>query len=310
MIKKAAQETAKEATKETIIIREEAMLKETEMIKEAAKEAARKATNEAEKIKEAAREATKDAIEETTRETVMLEEAKREAARIRETANKATKEAAMFEETREEARMIREAARGATRIKEAENEAMIFNQAAKEATREAAMVKETAKEVIREATRIKEAAMLKKPIKEIGTKKIGTKENIEIKVIEKRDYIVRIKGEYPFIINQMAEFQNGVKGIVIKASNDIADIALLEDSLVQQVITGDLVSMLPNEIFIKPHTKMLGSIINIYGESVYGNIKEVEMSEIPSMPIFRMARPIYSRDYVNRPLYTGLTALD
>ncbi|MCK5866947.1 MAG: F0F1 ATP synthase subunit alpha [Mycoplasmataceae bacterium] len=138
----------------------------------------------------------------------------------------------------------------------------------------------------------------------------NTTKGNDIKVISKRDYIVRIKGKYAYVINQMAQFKNGVKGIVIKAENDTADIALLEDSLKQQVVTGDTVTMLPNEIFIKPHEKMLGSIVNIYGDLVYGNIQDVNITKVPAMPIFRMARPIYSRDYVNRPLYTGLTAVD
>ncbi len=131
-------------------------------------------------------------------------------------------------------------------------------------------------------------------------------------IVNKKEYIVTTEGDYNFTANELVEFENGAKGIAMKSDTKGAQIALLNDENTNPVIVGQKVIPSGKPFSFKPSRSMLGAVINVDGEVVYRmskNTPEVDKTDIDSY-IFRMARPIYSRDFVNRPLHTGTTIID
>lgn len=134
---------------------------------------------------------------------------------------------------------------------------------------------------------------------------------LKIKTI--KDYIVEVEGANSLVLNEVVKFKNDTDGIVMKADENRAFIALLESSMDKPLVVGDTVSPTGKEYEIQINEKFIGNIISVDGtvftdyEPVEGSVKS---ADIVSKPIFRIARPIYSRDFVNQPLVTGIAAVD
>jgi len=140
-------------------------------------------------------------------------------------------------------------------------------------------------------------------------------------IINKKEYIVTTTGDYKYSANEMIKFENGATGIVIKATTAGAEIALLKDENKNPVVVGQEVYPSGKPFSFKPSKEMLGSIVDVNGEVIYRvsktkkkkNGKKDEKTPdtlAKESYIFRMARPIYTRDFVNRPLYSGTTIID
>lgn len=135
--------------------------------------------------------------------------------------------------------------------------------------------------------------------------------NLKIKTI--KDYIVEVEGSYNFIINEIIRFNNGTQGIVMKADIKGASIAMLEMSITNPLLVGDSCEPTGEEFSITFDESIFGNIINVNCEKLTThnpNPDAIRSSEISSKPVFRLARPIYSRDFVNSPLITGVSAVD
>ncbi len=133
---------------------------------------------------------------------------------------------------------------------------------------------------------------------------------LKIKTI--KDYIVEIEGTNNLIINEIIKFKNNAQGIVMKADEKRAFVALLDSSIDMPLVIGDTVTSTGEEYAIDITEKFMGNIISVDGTifTDYDSSHVSRSSEVSKKPVFRIARPIYSRDFVNTPLVTGIAAID
>ncbi len=114
-----------------------------------------------------------------------------------------------------------------------------------------------------------------------------------------KDYIIEVEGKYPFMINEVVKFKNDAMGIVMKATDKRAFIALFDSSVANPLKVGDSLTPLKKEFAINVKEEYLGNIIGVDGAVFSSHIQEpgvVRSTKTESRPIFRLARPIYSRD--------------
>lgn len=134
-----------------------------------------------------------------------------------------------------------------------------------------------------------------------------------LKVKEIKDYIVEITGKNNLMINEVVEFDNGTRGIVMKAKRENAFVALFDQTIDNPLAIGSVAKATKNEFKIKISEKMIGNIINVNGD-ILSDFEHPEgvirSTEIEERDAFRLARPIYTRDFVNQPLVTGVAAVD
>ncbi|MCK5946001.1 MAG: F0F1 ATP synthase subunit alpha [Mycoplasmataceae bacterium] len=133
--------------------------------------------------------------------------------------------------------------------------------------------------------------------------------NIKVKTI--KDFIVEVEGAYDYVINEIVVFPNKEEGIIMKADTKGATVALFSLSITEPVQVGDKVSPTGKEFSFELSEKQMGNIINVKGEILTDyNDPSIETKAPEIKPVFRLARPIYSRDFVNEPLITGLSSVD
>lgn len=134
-----------------------------------------------------------------------------------------------------------------------------------------------------------------------------------------RDYIVETTGKNNLIINEVVNFSNKTQGIVMKANENKAWIALFDQNINNPIEIGSTIEPTGKEFAIKISSDMRGHIINLFGEIMTPrntninkeqNVQEIDISKNEAQPVFRLARPIYTRDFVNEPLATGIAAVD
>jgi F-type H+-transporting ATPase subunit alpha len=125
-------------------------------------------------------------------------------------------------------------------------------------------------------------------------------------VIEVGDGIARIYGLNNVRANEMIEFQNGVKGIVLNLEEDNVGAVLL--GLTEGIKEGDTVKRLNRIASIQVGEGLLGRVINTLGEPIDG--KGPITGERFEMPLERKAPGVIYRQPVNEPLQTGIKAID
>ncbi len=125
-------------------------------------------------------------------------------------------------------------------------------------------------------------------------------------VIEVGDGIARIYGLNNVQANEMIEFQNGVKGIVLNLEEDNVGAVLL--GLSEGIKEGDTVKRLNRIASIQVGEGLLGRVINTLGEPIDG--KGPIPGERYEMPLERKAPGVIYRQPVNEPLQTGIKAID
>ena len=131
-----------------------------------------------------------------------------------------------------------------------------------------------------------------------------------IKVQSIRDFIVEAHGRHDYVINEIVHFPNKDVGIIMKASETTATIALFNLSITNPVKIGDKVTPTGREFSFPISELQMGNIINVEGENMTNYVNPKTPTEVVHRPLFRLARPIYSRDFVNEPLITGLSSID
>lgn len=125
-------------------------------------------------------------------------------------------------------------------------------------------------------------------------------------VLQVGDGIARIYGLSNVEANEMIEFENGIKGIVLNLEEDNVGAVILGSS--EEVKEGDTVKRLQRIASIMVGEKLLGRVINTIGEPVDG--KGTIQGEVFEMPLERKAPGVIYRQPVNQPLQTGLKAID
>ena len=125
-------------------------------------------------------------------------------------------------------------------------------------------------------------------------------------VLQVGDGIARIYGLSNVESNEMIEFENGMKGIVLNLEEDNVGAVLLGPS--EEIKEGDTVKRLQRIASIMVGEKLLGRVVNTIGEPIDG--KGAIQGDLIEMPLERKAPGVVFRQPVKQPLQTGLKAID
>jgi F-type H+/Na+-transporting ATPase subunit alpha len=145
--------------------------------------------------------------------------------------------------------------------------------------------------------------VLKKQLEGISTdaqlEEVGT-------VLQVGDGIARIYGLSKVRANEMVEFQNGTKGIVLNLEEDNVGVVLL--GLTEGIKEGEIVKRTKRIASIQVGEGLIGRVINTIGDPIDG--KGPVAGERYEMPFERKAPGVIFRQPVNEPLQTGIKAID
>ncbi len=125
-------------------------------------------------------------------------------------------------------------------------------------------------------------------------------------VLQVGDGIARIYGLSNAQSNEMIEFANGAKGIILNLEEDNVGAVLLGAS--EDIKEGDTVRRTRTIASIRVGEKMLGRVVNTLGEPIDG-LGEIS-GDLYEMPLERRAPGVIYRQPVNEPLQTGIKAID
>ncbi|WP_321423843.1 F0F1 ATP synthase subunit alpha [uncultured Bacteroides sp.] len=125
-------------------------------------------------------------------------------------------------------------------------------------------------------------------------------------VLQVSDGVVRIYGLRNAEANELLEFDNGMKAIVMNLEEDNVGAVLLGPT--DQIKEGYIVKRTKRIASINVGEGMLGRVINPLGEPLDG--KGEISGERCEMPLERKAPGVIFRQPVNEPLQTGLKAVD
>ncbi|MDR2011140.1 MAG: F0F1 ATP synthase subunit alpha [Bacteroidales bacterium] len=125
-------------------------------------------------------------------------------------------------------------------------------------------------------------------------------------VLEVGDGIARVYGLDNVQSNELVEFENGEKGIVLNLEEDNVGIVLLGPS--EGIKEGNIVKRMRRIASIMVGEQMLGRVVNTLGEPLDG--KGPIGGELYEMPLERIAPGVIYRQPVNEPLQTGIKAID
>jgi F-type H+/Na+-transporting ATPase subunit alpha len=144
--------------------------------------------------------------------------------------------------------------------------------------------------------------VIKKQIEEY----IPNRETDEIGyVLEVGDGIARIHGLKNCMADEMLEFPNGVKGMVLNLEHDNVGCVLMgDDTLIKE---GDMVKRTGRVMDIPVSEKMLGRIINPLGQPLDG-LGEIKAQDRRHIEV--IAPGVVDRQPVKQPLQTGIKSVD
>ncbi len=125
-------------------------------------------------------------------------------------------------------------------------------------------------------------------------------------VLQVGDGIARIYGMTNVQANEMIEFDNGMKGIVLNLEEDNIGAVLLGAS--EAIKEGDTVRRTKRIASINVGEGLLGRVVNTMGEAIDGKGK-IEGTTY-EMPLERRAPGVIYRQPVQEPLQTGIKAID
>ncbi|MDD3187476.1 MAG: F0F1 ATP synthase subunit alpha [Bacilli bacterium] len=131
-------------------------------------------------------------------------------------------------------------------------------------------------------------------------------ENYEYgEVVKVDEEIVNISGLAKCKYGEILVFEDGSKALALNLNKDSIGAVLLEKN--KTIKIGMKVSRSGRPASIKASEALLGKVIDVFGNTIDGteNIKEGILK-----PIFTKAPGIMSRKAINRPLVTGITAVD
>ena len=145
--------------------------------------------------------------------------------------------------------------------------------------------------------------ILLQQLKEIDTslqyEEVGT-------VLQVSDGVVRIYGLLNAEANELLEFENGIKAIVMNLEEDNVGAVLLGPT--DLIKEGMVVKRTKRIASIKVGEGMLGRVIDPLGEPLDG--QGIIRGELYKMPLERKAPGVIFRQPVTQPLQTGLKSVD
>ena len=137
---------------------------------------------------------------------------------------------------------------------------------------------------------------------------VNSKVNFEEvgRVLEVGDGVAHIYGLDNVCSNELVEFENGVKGVVLNLEESNVGVILLNN--VSKVTEGMSVKRTGQIASIPVGEGLLGRVINVLGEPIDGR-GPIE-GELMPLPLERKAPGVIFRQPVNQPLQTGIKAVD
>ena len=125
-------------------------------------------------------------------------------------------------------------------------------------------------------------------------------------VLQVGDGIARVYGLTKVQSGELVEFDKGLQGIVLNLEEDNVGVVLLGSS--DSIKEGDTIKRTTKIASIKVGDGMLGRVVNTLGLPIDG--KGPIAGDVYDMPIERKAPGVIYRQPVNKPLQTGLKAID
>ena len=125
-------------------------------------------------------------------------------------------------------------------------------------------------------------------------------------VLQVSDGVVRIFGLRNAEANELLEFDNGMRAVVMNLEEDNVGAVLLGPT--DRIEEGDLVRRTGRTASIRVSEAMLGRVIDPLGEPLDG--KGPIGGDLTEMPLERKAPGVIFRQPVNQPLQTGLKPVD
>ena len=125
-------------------------------------------------------------------------------------------------------------------------------------------------------------------------------------VLQVSDGVVRIFGLRNAEANELLEFDNGMRAVVMNLEEDNVGAVLLGPT--DRIEEGDLVRRTGRTASIRVSEAILGRVIDPLGEPLDG--KGPIGGDLTEMPLERKAPGVIFRQPVNQPLQTGLKAVD
>ena len=125
-------------------------------------------------------------------------------------------------------------------------------------------------------------------------------------VLQVNDGVVRIYGLGNAEANELLEFDNGMRAVVMNLEEDHVGAVLLGPT--DQIEEGDLVHRTKRTASINVSEALMGRVITPLGDPIDG--KGAIEGEMTEMPLERKAPGVIFRQPVNQPLQTGIKAID
>ena len=138
-----------------------------------------------------------------------------------------------------------------------------------------------------------------------GIKTIAELEEVGT-VLQIGDGIARVYGLSNVQANELVEFDNGVKGMVLNLEEDNVGVVLMGPS--DNIKEGNIVKRTKKIASIEVGEQMLGRVLNTIGEPIDGK-GPIEGKKY-LMPLERKAPGVIFRQPVTEPLQTGIKAID
>ncbi|HQI29965.1 MAG TPA: F0F1 ATP synthase subunit alpha, partial [Bacteroidales bacterium] len=125
-------------------------------------------------------------------------------------------------------------------------------------------------------------------------------------VLQVSDGVVRIYGLYNAGANELLEFDNGIRAVVMNLEEDNVGAVLLGP--VSKIREGDMVRRTGTIASIPVSEKMLGRVIDPLGNPLDG--RGAIPGPFTEMPLERKAPGVIFRQPVSEPLQTGIKSID
>jgi len=124
-------------------------------------------------------------------------------------------------------------------------------------------------------------------------------------VVTVGDGIARLHGLEKCMLGELLEFENGVKAMVLNLEQDFVGAVMLGSD--EEIREGDTVKRTGEIVSVPVGEAMLGRVVNALGEPIDGKGPVLTTER---RPIETQAPGIIKRKSVNRPLQTGIKAID
>lgn len=124
-------------------------------------------------------------------------------------------------------------------------------------------------------------------------------------VIQVGDGIARVHGLQNCMVNELLEFPGGVQGMAQNLEEDNIGCIILGPY--EHIKEGDSVKRTGNIVEVPVGEELIGRVVNAIGEPIDG---KGPLGSTKTRPIESVAPGVITREEVNRPLQTGLKAID